>query len=94
MVLIFRTVAYSKNEIDFNTCDHNKSVIQYIYIYIYIYKYICILCNLPFSIGKEIPQQTKYNKNGIDFNTCYHNKSVIQYIYMYFYVQNVAYHFR
>jgi hypothetical protein len=37
-------VAYNKNEIDCNTCDHNKSVIQY----------ICILCNLPFSIDKEI----------------------------------------
>jgi hypothetical protein len=37
-------VAYNKNEIDFYTCDHNKSVIQY----------VSILCNLPFSIDKEI----------------------------------------
>jgi hypothetical protein len=43
-VLNFRMIAYNKNEIDFITCDHNKSVIQY----------ICILCNLPFSIDKEI----------------------------------------
>ena len=42
-------VAYNKNEIDCNTCDHNKSVIQY----------ICILCNLPFSIDKQITN--KYN---------------------------------
>ena len=42
-------VAYIKKEIDFNTWDHNKSVIQYIYM--------CILCNLPFSIDKEIPNK-------------------------------------
>ena len=36
-------------KIDFNTCDHNKAVIQYIYI--------CILCYLPFSIDKEIPNK-------------------------------------
>jgi 23S rRNA A2030 N6-methylase RlmJ len=50
-------VAYNKNEIDFNTCDHNKSVIQY----------ICILCNLPFSIDKEI--SNKQNKIKEVFNT-------------------------
>jgi hypothetical protein len=37
-------VVYNINEIDFNTCDHNKSVIQYIGIF----------CNLPFSKDKEI----------------------------------------
>ena len=50
-------VAYNKNEIDFNTCDHNKLVIQY----------ICILCNLPFSIDKEISNRQNIIKEV--FNT-------------------------
>ena len=50
-------VVYNKNEIDFNTCDHNKSVIQY----------ICISCNLPFSIDKEISSKQNIIKEV--FNT-------------------------
>ena len=56
-VLNFRMIAYNKNEIDFITCDHNKSVIQY----------ICILCNLPFSIDKEISNKQNIIKEV--FNT-------------------------
>jgi hypothetical protein len=50
-------VAYNKNEIDFNTCDHKKLVIQY----------ICIFCNLPFSIDKEISKKQNIIKDV--FNT-------------------------
>ena len=49
--------AYNINEIDFNTCDHNKSVIQY----------ICIFCNLPFSKDKEISNKQNIIKQV--FNT-------------------------
>ena len=67
-------VAYIKNEINFNTCDHNKSVIQY----------ICIFCNLPLSKDKEISNKQNiikevFNTSSAAITVMLINKEVLTY---------------
>ena len=76
-------VVYNKYEVYFNTCDHNKSVIHY----------ICILCNLPFSIDKEISSKQNIIKEVFSTSSSaaitvqWIDKEVLTYKYIHYYLK-------